>query len=50
MRSSNKQSWIGIHGQKGKLPTIELKKSKIVSHKTKNNNNLNGEDMEYYLY
>jgi DNA-binding CsgD family transcriptional regulator len=33
--SSNKQSWTGIHGQKGKLPTIELNKSKMVSQKTK---------------
>jgi DNA-binding CsgD family transcriptional regulator len=33
--SSNKQSWTGIHGQKGKLPTIQLKKSKMVSQKTK---------------
>jgi DNA-binding CsgD family transcriptional regulator len=33
--SSNKQSWTGTHGQKEKLPTIELKKSKMVSQKTK---------------
>jgi hypothetical protein len=33
--SSNKQSWMGIHGQKGNLPTIERNKSKMASQKTK---------------
>jgi hypothetical protein len=35
MRSSNKQSWIGIHGQKGKSYHRSNLKSKIVSYKTK---------------
>jgi hypothetical protein len=33
--SSNKQSWLGIHEKKVKLPEIEREKTKIVSQKTK---------------